>query len=53
MKSFRGMLLDCEGQGLVEYAMILALVAMVIVGTLKVLGAKPGPQFNKAGNALT
>jgi pilus assembly protein Flp/PilA len=40
------MLKDDAGQGLVEYAIIIALVSIVAVATLRILG-------NKANNALS
>ena len=40
-----------DGQGLVEYAMIIMLVALVVLGALRLLGVKLSPVFsNVAGN---
>jgi len=36
----RAMLLDSKGQGLLEYALIISLIAVVAVGTLIALGGK-------------
>jgi len=41
-----------EGQGLVEYAIILALVAIVVIGSMKVLGPKLSCTFEKVNNSL-
>jgi pilus assembly protein Flp/PilA len=41
-----------EGQGLVEYALILALIAIVVIGVLQVIGSRASATFNKIGNQL-
>lgn len=41
-----------KGQGLVEYAIILALVAIVVLGTMKVLGPKIACTYDKVNNSL-
>lgn len=43
---------DEEGQGMVEYALIIALVAIVVIAALVVLGPKISNIFNAAGNQL-
>jgi pilus assembly protein Flp/PilA len=45
VKTFVSMLKDDAGQGLVEYAIIIALVSVVAIVTLRLLG-------NRANNAL-
>ncbi len=43
-----------EGQGLVEYALILVLVAVVVIAILTVLGPQIGNVFSKlTGNLAT
>jgi pilus assembly protein Flp/PilA len=42
-----------EGQGLVEYALILVLVAIVVIATLMVLGPKIGNVFTAINNSLS
>jgi pilus assembly protein Flp/PilA len=42
-----------EGQGLVEYALILVLVAIVVIVILTVLGPIIGNVFSTIGGALT
>ena len=44
---------DEEGQGMVEYGLIIALVAIVVIAALIVLGPKVANIFNDAGNQLT
>ena len=42
---------DEDGQGLVEYAMIIMLVALVVLGALRLLGVQLSPVFSTiAGN---
>lgn len=42
-----------EGQGLVEYALILMLVAIVVIGALMVLGPKIGSMFSAVTKGLS
>ena len=41
-----------EGQGLVEYALILVLVAIVVIAILTLLGPQIGNVFSRISNAL-
>jgi pilus assembly protein Flp/PilA len=41
-----------EGQGLVEYALIIALVAIVVIGTLILLGPQIATIFKNISNSL-
>jgi len=41
-----------EGQGLVEYALILVLVAIIVIAILAVLGPQIGNVFSKITNGL-
>lgn len=41
-----------SGQGLVEYALIIVLVAIAIITALTALGGKVGDAFNKISGAL-
>ena len=43
---------DEEGQGLAEYALILVLIAIVVIGTLTFLGEGIEGVFNKIGGKL-
>ncbi len=44
---------DDSGQGLVEYALIIALVAIVAIGALQVLGNKSNNSLTNASNNLS
>ena len=41
-----------KGQGLVEYAIILVLVALVVIVVLRILGPKVGNTFSTISNSL-
>jgi len=53
MKKVVGFVKNEEGQGLVEYALILALVALLVVIALKFLGGTVANTYNNIGNALS
>jgi pilus assembly protein Flp/PilA len=42
-----------KGQGLVEYALILALIAIVVIAVLAILGTKVQQKFNTVQGALS
>jgi pilus assembly protein Flp/PilA len=42
-----------KGQGLVEYAMILVLVAIVVIAALMILGPVIGNTFSKINSSLS
>ena len=41
-----------KGQGLVEYAIILALVAIVVIAVMRVMGPKVGCTFSSINNSI-
>ncbi|MBP1467155.1 Flp family type IVb pilin [Candidatus Chloroploca sp. M-50] len=41
-----------EGQGLVEYALILVLIAIVVIGILTVLGGRVNQVFSEINSGL-
>ena len=41
-----------KGQGLVEYAIILALVAIVVIAVMRLLGPKVGNTFSTINSSL-
>ncbi|NOK61140.1 MAG: Flp family type IVb pilin [Chloroflexi bacterium AL-W] len=41
-----------EGQGLVEYALILVLIAIVVIGILTVLGGRVSEVFSEINDGL-
>ena len=42
-----------KGQGLVEYAIILALIAIVVIAVMTTLGKKVNNTFGSINNSLT
>ena len=42
-----------DGQGLVEYALILVLIAIVVIGILKLLGGKVSQVFSSINSGLS
>jgi pilus assembly protein Flp/PilA len=52
-KNFTAMLRDDEGQGLVEYALIIALVSIVAIAALQVLGKKASNTLSNAASSLS
>lgn len=42
-----------EGQGLVEYALILVLIAIVVIGILTLLGNRVSTVFSEINSGLT
>ncbi len=53
LKNFTSMLRDEEGQGLVEYALIIALVSIVAIAALRFLGGKANNTLSNAANSLS
>ena len=41
-----------KGQGLVEYAIIIALIAIVVIAVMATLGQKVNNTFNSMGNSM-
>ena len=41
-----------RGQGLTEYALIIALVALIVFATLALMGTKVAAFYNSVGNSL-
>ena len=46
-------LMEEEGQTLVEYGLLVSLIALVVIAVLTTLGKKVQTVFNVANNALT
>jgi pilus assembly protein Flp/PilA len=44
---------DEEGQGLVEYALILVLIAIVVIAALRTLGGKVNTTFTNINDQMT
>jgi len=53
LKNFNAMLVNESGQGLVEYALIIALVSIVAIAALRTLGNKANNSLTNASNNLS
>ncbi len=53
IKKAAGLIKNEKGQGLVEYALILALVALLVIVALKFLGNTVANTYNNIGNAMS
>jgi len=53
LNNFKTMLVDDAGQGLVEYALIIALVSIVAITALQVLGKKASNTLSTAASDLS
>jgi pilus assembly protein Flp/PilA len=47
------MLVNDDGQGLVEYALIIALIAIVVIAALRALGGGANNSLTNASNQLS
>jgi pilus assembly protein Flp/PilA len=46
-------LVEEEGQTLVEYGLLISLIALVVIAALSLVGKKVSNTFNAAGNKFT
>lgn len=53
MTLWRRLWLDEQGQGMAEYGLIIALVALVVIGALTLLGTQLRTVFDNIGSELT
>lgn len=52
MKWFKNMLSDEDGQGMVEYGLLIALIAIVVIVAIAFLGNRIKNFFENTANAL-
>lgn len=52
-KKFRTFILTQDGQGMVEYGLIIALVAIVVIGAIMLLGGNVSDIFQKAADSVS
>lgn len=52
MKKVRGFINNEEGQGLVEYALIIAVIALAVIAAMTVLRSGIGTSYNNAAAKL-
>jgi Flp pilus assembly pilin Flp len=49
---WRDVWLDEEGQDIAEYAVMLAVVLVIVVGTVRLIGSNASNVFSQVGSAL-
>jgi Flp pilus assembly pilin Flp len=49
---WRDVCLDEEGQDIAEYAVMLAVILVLVVGTVKLIGSNANNAFSQVGSAL-
>ena len=49
---WRDVWLDEEGQDIAEYAVMLAVVLVIVVGTVRLIGSNANNVFSQVGSAL-
>lgn len=52
MEKIKSFLREDEGQGMVEYGLIIALIALAVIVAMKALGGKTSALFEKIGGVL-
>lgn len=53
MKRFKNMIADEDGQGMVEYGLLIGLIAIVVIVALLVLGPKIRDLFFNTANQIS
>lgn len=52
LNKIKNLVCEEEGQGMAEYGLLLALIAVVVIGVLQLLGPTIANVFNNVNNAL-
>ena len=50
--NFRNLWLDEEGQDIAEYAVMLAVVLVIVVGTVRLIGSNASNVLSQVGSAI-
>ena len=50
--SFRNLWSDEEGQDIAEYAVMLAVILVIVVGTIRLIGTNANTVFSQVGSAI-
>ncbi len=48
----RGLCIGTEGQDVAEYAIMLAVVLVIVIGTVQLIGANSGTVFSQVASAI-
>ena len=52
MNSFRKLWKDDQGQDVAEYAVMLAVILIIVIGTVKLIGGKSNNVFSEVASSL-
>jgi Flp pilus assembly pilin Flp len=50
--SFRNLWSDEEGQDIAEYSVMLAVILVIVVGTVRLIGSNAGKVFSQVGSSI-
>jgi Flp pilus assembly pilin Flp len=50
--SFRNLWFDEEGQDVAEYSVMLAVILVIVVGTVRLIGSNANNVFSQVGSAI-
>jgi len=50
--SFRNLWVDQEGQDIAEYSVMLAVVLVIVVGTVRLIGSNASNVFSQVGSSI-
>ena len=50
--SFRNLWSDEEGQDIAEYSVMLAVILVIVVGTIRLIGSNAGKVFSQVGSSI-
>lgn len=51
-KLFRELLVDEQGQDIAEYAVMLAVILVIVVGTIRLVGSNANTVFSQAASSI-
>jgi Flp pilus assembly pilin Flp len=52
LQVFRNLWLDDEGQDIAEYAVMLAVILVIVVGTIRLIGSHANNVFSETASAI-
>ena len=52
MTTFRKLWSDDQGQDIAEYAVMLAVILVIVVGTIRLIGSNANNVFSQVGSAI-
>lgn len=51
-KAMRNLWVDEQGQDIAEYSVMLAVILVIVVGTVRLIGSNAGQVFSQVGSAI-